>query len=88
MVVVHLLPEQRFRIMRRKQTTSLNKSLLDAIERRDLEWLLFSDPATLLGNIMQLNGLPRYHNRLDAIQLVVRIRELRSLEKCVLTTFP
>ncbi|MEO5584013.1 MAG: hypothetical protein ABIQ75_01035 [Flavobacteriales bacterium] len=64
--------------MRHKSTVTLNKSLLDMIEHKDLEWLLLSDPASLLGHIMQLNGLPRYHNRLDAIQLVVRIEELRS----------
>lgn len=73
--------------MRRNRTATLNKTPLDMIECKDLEWLLFSDPGLLLGHIMQLNGLPRYHNRLDAIQLVVRIGELRSLVKEPVTKF-
>ncbi|MBK9421911.1 MAG: hypothetical protein IPN44_12795 [Flavobacteriales bacterium] len=66
--------------MRHKTNATSNDPLLDMVERGDLELLMRAVPASLLGHIMQLNRLPRYHNRLDAILLAVRIEELRSLE--------
>ena len=55
-------------------------SPLDALDRQDLELLLRIEPKALLGRILQFNQGPKYHNHLDAIQLVVCIAELRKLE--------
>lgn len=48
------------------------------LDPKDLALLLSLEPASLMGRIMLLNKDPRYHNRLDAIQLSARILELRS----------
>ena len=48
------------------------------IEPRDLELLLATDPAELLGRIMRMNRSPRYHNTLDAIDVMQRVQELRQ----------
>jgi hypothetical protein len=48
------------------------------IEPRDLELLLATDPAELLGRIMRMNRSPRYHNSLDAIDVMQRLQELRQ----------
>lgn len=55
-------------------------SPLDALDRKDLALLLRLDHKLLLGRILQFNRGSKYHNHLDAIQLVVCITELRKLE--------
>lgn len=48
------------------------------IEPRDLELLLATEPTELLGRIMRMNRSPRYHNSLDAIEVMHRLQELRQ----------
>ena len=66
---------------RRTRTTPTDMSPIAILDRKDLELLMGIDPKTLLGQILQLNREPRYHNRLDAIQLAACISELRLLAK-------
>jgi hypothetical protein len=44
----------------------------------DLESLLATDPAELLGRIMRLNRTPRYHNTLNAVDVFQRLIELQQ----------
>lgn len=48
------------------------------IERTDLEQLLSLEPERALGRIVELNGSARYHNTLNVIEVLVRLRELRE----------
>lgn len=50
-------------------------SVLRAYDRRRL---LGTGSGQLIGLIMRLNRMPRYHNRLDALQLAALIIDLRS----------
>jgi hypothetical protein len=43
----------------------------------DRKRLLRTDDAHLIGLVMELNRTPRYHNRLDALQLVALILRQR-----------
>ena len=47
------------------------------IEPRDLELLLSTDVDELLGRIMRMNRSSRYHNSLNAIEVMQRIVELK-----------
>ena len=47
-----------------------------ALDPRDLELLLATEPRELLGRIMRLNRSPRYNNSLNAVDVVQRILEL------------
>lgn len=47
------------------------------LEPRDLELLIGTDPAELLGRIMRLNRTPRYHNTLNAVEVLQRLLELQ-----------
>ena len=47
------------------------------IEPRDLELLLATEPTELLGRVMRMNRSPRYHNSLNAIDVVQRLIELK-----------
>lgn len=51
---------------------------LPALETRDLDVLLALPSEELLGSIMRLNNGARYHGRLNAIELVTRLLELRQ----------
>ena len=58
-----------------------NKSPMDplpALETRDLDMLLALPSEELLGSIMRLNNGARYHGRLNAIELVTRLLEMRQ----------
>lgn len=57
---------------------SANMDTAVMLDPKDLALLLRLEPGALMGRIMLLNKEPRYHNRLDAIQLVARILELRT----------
>jgi hypothetical protein len=48
------------------------------IEPRDLELLLNTDPGELLGRIMRMNRTPRYHNSLNAVEVMQRLLDLRQ----------
>lgn len=48
------------------------------IDRSDLEQLLALEPELALGRIVELNGRDRYHNTLNVIEVLVRLRELRE----------
>ena len=57
-------------------TSAMNGLLV--IEPRDLELLLATDPAELLGRIMRMNRSPRYRNSLNAIDVMQRVHEIRQ----------
>ncbi len=50
---------------------------MSMLDPKDLDLLLRADQGALLGQIMRLNREPRYHNRLDAIQLMALIKEVK-----------
>lgn len=48
------------------------------LELNDLEVLLALEPERALGRIVELNSGQRYHNTLNVIELLVRLREMRE----------
>ncbi len=66
-------PAERHKPMRMKRTCDL----LALLRADDRERLLNTDDARLLGLVMELNRTPRYHNRLDALQLAALILRKR-----------
>ncbi|MDQ3101103.1 MAG: hypothetical protein M3R08_06935 [Bacteroidota bacterium] len=58
-----------------------NSNAMDPLKKMsacDRKELLSASADRLLGMIMMLNRHPRYHNTLDAIQLVSRLMELKE----------
>ncbi len=51
---------------------------LALLRSMDRERLLHTDDAHLLGQVMELNRSPRYHNQLDAVKLVCQIVQDRE----------
>ena len=51
---------------------------LHLLEPKDLAQLLQLDQELVLGRIIEMNGRPEYHNKLDAIELVHELAELRT----------
>jgi len=51
---------------------------LTEIDPKDLVMLLKAEPSDLFARIVQLNRTPRYHNRLDAVQLPGLIARLMA----------
>ena len=47
----------------------------------DLDQLLSMEPELALGRILELNGQVRYHNSLNVIELLVRLREMREMSR-------
>ncbi len=50
------------------------------LDPRDLAMLLSIPFEEVLGRIILLNRAPRYHNQLNAIELVVRLGELKRAQ--------
>ncbi len=53
---------------------------LQLLEKPDLELLLTTSSEELLGRILLMNKADKYHNRLNAIELVARLMEIRTKE--------
>jgi hypothetical protein len=52
--------------------------LLMQLDPLDLRALLALKPDERIGGIIRLNNRPRYHNRLNVVELLVRLDELRQ----------
>lgn len=51
---------------------------LHMLDLADLSMLLSLEPFERLGKIIQLNGEARYHHRLNVVELLVQLAELRQ----------
>ncbi|MBK8497363.1 MAG: hypothetical protein IPL52_00765 [Flavobacteriales bacterium] len=51
---------------------------LRKLDLADLDGLLAMEPERALGRILELNRNVRYHNTLNVIELLVRLREMRE----------
>ena len=52
--------------------------LLMQLDPLDLRALLALEPDERIGGIIRLNNRPLYHNRLNVVELLVRLAELRQ----------